>query len=107
MKKILLLIFSSICYLPLSAQQCVLAPPSNLQVTNITSCSATMNWNETSGAIKYFVRYRLLPSGIWSNRISTGADTSYTFTDLQAGKSYMFSVAALCSDGSKSPVKKK
>lgn len=107
MKKILLLIFSSICYLPLSAQQCVLDPPSNLQVTNITSCSATMSWNATSGAIKYFVRYRLLPSGIWSNRISTGTDTLYTFTDLQAGKSYTFSVAALCGDGSKSPVKKK
>jgi N-acetylglucosamine-6-sulfatase len=107
MQKLLLLLVVMLLASQLSAQQCVIDPPSNLFVTNVSSCSATLNWSSTSGAIKYFVRYRLSPSGAWSARVSAGTDTFYTFQGLLPGKTYDLSVSAKCADGSKSAYKKK
>src|SRR4030095_3764747 len=108
MNKIMLfLIISFTIVFRTLAQQCVLDPPNHLKVTDITSCSATLNWGATLGAVNYKVKYRLSPGGTWSPAMNAGNDTFFTFTGLLAGKNYDFSVQAKCADGSKSAAKKK
>src|SRR6187455_2851956 len=91
---------------PLFAQECNLHPPTNLFATGITACSATLHWSPYQGASKYKVRFKLANSSSWSQPLNAGSDTSYTFNNLQAGKSYYLGVLSVCSDGTKSPVKK-
>lgn len=84
-------------------QDCILNPPKGLKVTDITACSARLNWKYSTDVSKYQVRYKLASGTQWSNWIKVKLDTFYTFTNLAPGKKYDFSVQAKCTDGSESP----
>ncbi len=94
------------CSTNLVAQSCQLNPPTNLTVTNLTTCSAVFNWQSAVSAT-FFVSYKLSTSATWSANINAGSNTSYTFTGLQAGKKYNFRVFSKCTDGSRSAKEKK
>lgn len=86
----------------LFAQNCNLIPPTNLSVSDLTSCQATLHWTSGTTVLKYLVAYRIAGSGQWSPNVNVGTNTSYQFTDLQANTKYEFSVRSKCSDGTKS-----
>lgn len=76
---------------------CIL--PSNISTTNITSTSATFNWEApTSTVTNYVVEYKNQDSNIWQTATSTGL--SYTATDLVASKFYQWRVKAACASNS-------
>ncbi len=83
------------------AQECVSEAPSQLYVSGITSCSATLNWSHASGAAFYKVSYKKSGMNNWSAQTSVN-DTFFTFTNLAAGTQYEFKVRSICNDGSKS-----
>ena len=71
------------------------AVPGNLNATNITTNSATLNWGAVSGATSYNVRARQVGASTWSTGSATG--TSLNFTGLTASTQYEFQVQAVCS----------
>ncbi|MEO6167851.1 MAG: sulfatase-like hydrolase/transferase [Chitinophagales bacterium] len=92
----------SISATPLLAQNCNLLPPSNLSVSNLTSCSANLHWTSATNVLKYIVSYRVSGTSQWSPNVNVGTNTSYEFTGLLKNTMYDFSVRSKCSDGSKS-----
>ncbi|MBK9732823.1 MAG: sulfatase-like hydrolase/transferase [Chitinophagaceae bacterium] len=86
----------------LFAQNCNLIPPSNLSITDLSSCQATLHWTSGTTVLKYTVTYRKTGTTQWSPNKNIGTNTSYQFTGLLANTSYDFSVVSKCSDGSKS-----
>ncbi|MBA3648829.1 MAG: fibronectin type III domain-containing protein [Chitinophagales bacterium] len=75
--------------------------PKDLTVTNITACSATLNWSSVSTATSYDVRYKKTNGGSFSSAVNT-TGLGYTFTGLQSSTSYEFDVRAKCPTGSNS-----
>ncbi|MBK6483305.1 MAG: M4 family metallopeptidase [Chitinophagaceae bacterium] len=71
--------------------------PKNLSATNVTSCSATLNWQAISGITEYKVRYRITGTTEWSTPIKLGNQLSYIFLNLLPNTSYDLSVASKCS----------
>ncbi|MGI8892176.1 MAG: fibronectin type III domain-containing protein, partial [Bacteroidia bacterium] len=67
--------------------------PSGLSANNITTSTATLQWNST-GASSYNIRYKDLSSVTWSN-INT-SQTTVNIGGLQAGTGYEFQVQGLC-----------
>lgn len=70
--------------------------PSNLNTTNITSSSATFNWDAPASVItKYYVEFKSFDTSLWSKDSTT--NTSYTAIGLLSGKIYQWRVKTACS----------
>lgn len=66
----------------------------NLNTTNVTVNSATLNWNAASGATSYNVRIRPLGTTSWTNFSTAG--TSLNVSNLTAATIYEFQVQTVC-----------
>ncbi len=97
-----MLIMCMISGADLFAQNCNLIPPSNLSVSGLTSCQATLHWTSATNVLKYTVSYRISGSGPWSPNYNAGTATEYQFTGLLPDTKYQFAVRSKCSDGTKS-----
>lgn len=70
--------------------------PSNLNTTNITSSSATFNWDAPAGVItKYYIEFKSFDTSLWSKDSTT--NTFYTAAALSPGKIYQWRVKTACS----------
>ena len=67
-----------------------------LNVSNLYSCSARLNWTATASVSYYKVRYKVAGTTTWSPVINAGSALYYDFTGLAANTNYTFSVAAYC-----------
>ncbi|KAI5626889.1 receptor-type tyrosine-protein phosphatase eta precursor, partial [Silurus asotus] len=67
----------------------------NLTVSNKTTSSVSLNWNEPNGNRSYFT---VQWTGGSVNNSSNTSDTSYTVTGLTAGVKYIFTVTAVAVD---------
>ncbi len=76
-----------------------ISKPSSITVTDIASCSATLNWNTVSNAAYYQVAYRPYGSDVWSDPVNVGANLSYTFNALVPQAEYEFGVSSHCAMG--------
>src|SRR6266542_4852497 len=81
-----------------SGSSCVVA--SGLSAINITSSSATLDWNDVSGATGYNIRYRKTGTSTWSN--TTSATSSVAVSGLASSTTYEFRVQTVCSGGTTS-----
>jgi len=73
---------------------------SGLSAINITSSSATLDWNDVSGATGYNIRYRKTGTSTWSN--ATSATSSVAVSGLASSTTYEFQVQTVCSGGTTS-----
>jgi len=74
--------------------------PNSLTTTNITTSSATLNWNAVSGAASYDVDYKQSSSLTWLD-VATGITfTSVNLSGLNSSTSYDWRVRANCSGSS-------
>ena len=85
----------------ISIQGFACAQPSNLTVTNITSSSATLNWQENGSATAWNVYYRPVGGSEWS--METATDESLDITGLGGNTKYEFYVTADCSGEESNP----
>jgi hypothetical protein len=74
--------------------------PSGLNVSSITTSSATFGWNAASGASGYNVQYRITGSSTWTS--TSSASTSKAVSGLTANSSYEFQVQTVCTAGGNS-----
>ncbi|HMD00537.1 MAG TPA: fibronectin type III domain-containing protein, partial [Ferruginibacter sp.] len=72
------------------------ASPSGLNVTNLTSSSAALNWS-TSAGIFYTVEYKVSTSSTWLPVVSNVTTGTTTLTGLIPGTTYDWRVSANCS----------
>lgn len=76
---------------------CIL--PSNISTSNITSTTATFNWEApTSTVINYVVEYKSQDTNVWQTATASGL--SYTAANLIPSKSYQWRVKAACASSS-------
>ncbi|MFZ4633151.1 MAG: M43 family zinc metalloprotease [Saprospiraceae bacterium] len=68
--------------------------PGNLNATNITQTSATLNWGSVGGATSYNLQWRIA-GGTW-NTVTGLTGTSYSLTGLTINTTYNFQVQAKC-----------
>ncbi len=68
-------------------------------LSDIASCSITMNWNLVAGADSYLARYKESSSTIWNSNINIGNVNSYIVSGLSAGTNYDIKLAAACLSG--------
>ncbi|HEX6171060.1 MAG TPA: T9SS type A sorting domain-containing protein [Chitinophagaceae bacterium] len=71
--------------------------PGGLSTSNITSGTATVNWNSVSGAFSYTVEYKPTFSGTWITAASATYSTSVNLYSLSAATTYDWRVRANCS----------
>ncbi len=71
--------------------------PQNIFTTNITSTSATLNWNTVAGAVSYSVHYRIVGTTPWTTQSATG--TSYNATGLTPASNYEWQIMTICTGG--------
>ncbi|MDW9379851.1 GEVED domain-containing protein [Chryseobacterium sp. JV558] len=75
---------------------CTTAPPSDIQVNNVTPSSANVTWTSTTGAT-YIVRYRVSPSGAWQQiAVNTPLVSNQMLTGLLEQTAYDVQVATVC-----------
>src|SRR5687767_9878001 len=74
--------------------------PTALTTTNITTSSATLNWNAVSGANSYDVDYKQSSSSTWLDVATGTTSTSANVSGLNSSTSYDWRVRANCSGGS-------
>ncbi len=78
--------------------------PSSLAENSVTTTQATLSWTNVSNAVsgnKYIMRYRINPSGSWTN---SGCPTNSRYINgLTANTSYDVQVSSVCLDGSVTP----
>jgi hypothetical protein len=72
--------------------------PGNLSATNISSTSATLNWNAVTGAQEYTVKYYKVGTKNWTF-VANILTTAFTVTGLLPGTNYKWTVNATCSGG--------
>ena len=82
---------------PCSAPAC--GDPTNLNSSNITDNSATVNWTAVANAISYYVDYKVSNSGTWINLTTATTLTSADLTLLSQGTTYDYRVRANCTAG--------
>ncbi len=76
--------------------------PSNVHWTSRTATSMKLAWTKKSGSAQYKIRYAL--DGTTTYKYLTVGDvSSANITGLSRGKSYDFKVAAIASNGTRSP----
>jgi len=68
--------------------------PTSVNVTNITSSSAKINWTGSAVHTRYLVRYKINGTQAWSFVDTTA--TSVTVSGLSSGKTYTYQVIAGC-----------
>jgi hypothetical protein len=76
--------------------------PTNLSESNVTSTSATLNWNST-GASSYRIRYRISGSSTWIFKSSN--TNSKAITGLTAASIYTWQVRSICTDSNNVSIK--
>jgi hypothetical protein len=76
--------------------------PTGLTSSNLQQNSATVGWNAVTGATNYTLQYTSTSTNSWQTISPAITGTSYTFTSLSCGTSYLVRVAANCSNGSSS-----
>jgi len=74
--------------------------PTGLSAINITSLSATLNWNAVTGTTSYNIRYRQTGTSTWTN--ATSASPSVDISGLAPLTTYEFQVQTVCSGGTTS-----
>ncbi len=74
--------------------------PTNLQVDNITSNTATMSWNAGGDEVLWKVGYKLATENQWQE--ATVATTSYNLESLTPESNYEVRVKAICTSSSES-----
>ncbi|MBA3647050.1 MAG: aryl-sulfate sulfotransferase [Chitinophagales bacterium] len=67
-----------------------------LNTSNIATTSAKLNWNDATGAVKYYVEYRKKGNTNWTSVKISSTKHSYTVTGLSAGKNYEWHVQTWC-----------
>ncbi|WP_179316654.1 fibronectin type III domain-containing protein [Winogradskyella undariae] len=72
--------------------------PTELNVTNVTTTEATLNWDIDSNVDHYNVRYRKNGNSTWITESSISAG-SVNLTALTSGTTYEWQVRAKCADG--------
>ncbi len=83
--------------------------PANLTTLNITSTSAKLKWNASSGVAKYKVQYKVDSTGApWTAKTVNAANTSIVINNLLAGVQYKWKVRSICNaeKSAYSPVEK-
>ena len=85
----------------ISIQGFACAQPSNLTASNITSSSATLNWQENGSATAWNVYYRPVGGSEWS--METATDESLEISGLGGNIKYEFYVTADCSGEESNP----
>src|SRR6266498_5233602 len=75
---------------------------SGLSAINITSSSATLDWNDVSGATGYNIRYRKTGTSTWTSTGTTSATSSVAVSGLASSTTYEFRVQTVCSGGTTS-----
>src|SRR5678815_1048717 len=76
------------------------AVATGISAKNITSSSATLDWNDVAGAQGYNIQYRKLGATSWIS--STSVTSSLPLTSLTASTSYEFRVQTKCAGTSTS-----
>lgn len=73
--------------------------PTGVTVNNITSNSAQINWNASSTASKFKIRYKEASASVWMTKTTTGIPhvTSYNLTGLAPSTTYNITVRPACS----------
>ena len=98
MKRILLLVLPALLLScgEKTPQDSVLPDPTGVVATLLDQTTVRLTWNEVPGAVKYevFLRGEEDPYYIKSLDAVDGSVRTYTFTDLEAGKSFYFGVMA-------------
>ncbi|MEP7129323.1 MAG: hypothetical protein ABI729_10660, partial [Chitinophagales bacterium] len=54
----------------LLAQNCNLIPPSNLSISDVSSCKATLHWTSGTSVQKFTVSSRIKGAGQWSQNVN-------------------------------------
>lgn len=73
-------------------------------ISNLTSTTATLNWQQDVGNASYEIRYRIKGSANWSAPIAVAAlafpatQQTYVLTNLTPGTLYEAEIAAVCSN---------
>ncbi len=75
--------------------------PNGLFATNLTTNSATLNWNAAFGGLKYALSYKPSSSSTWTV-IKNIHSTSYNLTGLAFYTSYDYKVQTTCANNLKS-----
>src|SRR5690606_8479732 len=74
--------------------------PTDVTATRLSENSARVMWPATDGATGYIIERREEGSSVWEQVASVGSGaTSFIDTTLEAGKNYVYRVAANSSDG--------
>ena len=76
--------------------------PTNVNISNITATSASVNWAATSGAVSYKMQYRKSNSTTWTV-VGSILGTTYNLPNLTILTPYDVQVAAICGANSTSP----
>jgi hypothetical protein len=88
---------SSFNTLPATGSNCL--TPTNISSSNITSNSANINWTSASGAIQYFVRYRIVGSLNWLVKsINNPSAVTILLNNLTPASTYEYQVRSKCSN---------
>ncbi|MEL6811202.1 MAG: 3-coathanger stack domain-containing protein [Bacteroidota bacterium] len=83
----------------IESTECTLSYPSGRTTTNITSNSATVNWNTVSGNSGYNSEYRQSGSSSWTTISTSSSSTSQNISGLSSSTSYQWRVRTRCSNG--------
>ncbi len=70
--------------------------PTTLNVLNLTSTSARLNWVSVNGATGFAVQHRLLGAANWTT-VNSNSSTQYQLNGLTPNTAYQYRVAAVCS----------
>lgn len=68
--------------------------PQNLVVSNITENNASLSWSSATGAVQYFVKYRISNSTSW-NEITVSSN-NLAISGLIPGTDYVWAVSSIC-----------
>lgn len=72
--------------------------PNGLVATNITTSSATLNWNTVATAVTYTLQWKLGTATSWTT-VSGISGTSYNLTGLNPKTNYKWNVKSVCASG--------
>ncbi|CAM1361784.1 exported hypothetical protein [Tenacibaculum sediminilitoris] len=72
--------------------------PINLTASDITTNSATLNWNAVANAVSYTIQLREAGTTVWTDLNSS--TNTVSASNLTAATSYEFQVSTVCSSGS-------